>query len=94
MSTRQRVERSALGALSLLCGAAFGVLIVGSAGGGHPGSTWLVAGLWGTGLVALLGGFAACRIAEDPADGPGHLASIAHGLRSEWHRGQGRSGRG
>lgn len=90
MNTRQGVERGALGLASLICGVAFTVLVIVSAGGGARGGTWLVAGLWGTGLATLLCAFAACRIDDDddPADDPEYLVSLAHGLRSEWQRGR------
>lgn len=87
MSTHQRVERGALALAALACGVAFAVLVVVATQGGAR-DAWLVAGLWGTGLTALLGAFAACRIDDDPADDPEYLASLAHGLRAEWQRGR------
>lgn len=76
---------------SLGCGVAFTVLVLVSASGHAAGGTWLVAGLWGTGLTALLGAFAACRVDEDSTDDPAYLSSLASGLRSEWQRGHGAS---
>jgi hypothetical protein len=73
--------------VSLACGVVFAVLVVATAQGRASGDVWVVAGMWGTGLAALLGGFAACRIDEDPTDDPKYLASLGQGLRSEWQRG-------
>lgn len=86
MSSRHRVERGALTftavALALVCAA----LVAASAGGASD--SWLVAALWGTGLAALLCAFAACRVDRDAGDNPEYLASLARGLRQEWHRGK------
>ncbi len=71
----------------MVCGVACTVLVGVSAGGAAVGSTWLTVGLWGSGLLAVLCAFVACRLEDDPADDSRYLGSLATGLRSEWQRG-------
>ncbi|CAA9318138.1 MAG: hypothetical protein AVDCRST_MAG29-259 [uncultured Nocardioidaceae bacterium] len=85
MSTRQRAERGALASLAAALSVGFACCLLLAITGREPDG-WLGAGLWGTGLSALLCAFAACRVHSDPADNPEYLTSIARGLRREWQR--------
>lgn len=86
MSTRHRVERGALFCAAFTLAAVCGALVLASASGDAPEGWWLAASLWGTGLAALLCGFAACRVDRDAGDNPEYFASLGRGLRKEWQR--------
>ena len=85
MSPRHRVERGALFCAAIALAVVCAALVLASASGGAP-EGWLVASLWGTGLAALLCGFAACRVDRDAGDNPEYFASLGRGLRKEWQR--------
>jgi hypothetical protein len=87
MSGLQRVERTALVGIAVVCALvcvlAALVLVAGLLVTIQDG---VLVAVWVSGIVGLGASVAACSIADDSIDAPAYLTSVLQGLRKEWQR--------
>ncbi len=87
MSTRQRIQRTTLGVLAVLCGVAFaGCLLALAVAEPVAAPGFLLSTLWLSGLGGLGLGVAACGVADDSTEDPEYFGCIVAGIRAEWQR--------